>query len=220
MDFEIRSPEKSTYKFNEVTSITGVKPYVLRFWESEFGQIQPAYSEDGQKFYHNNDVELIGQIKKLLFEEKMSIPEAKKFLEEELKKAQFASETSESVELEEVFSATVEGNEETEETEKIEVFEAVPLSARSEELNTNLKDALEEIILKNSSSHTEEKIEDKQSFADVQIKAEQVVQKVTDNFKAENRHFSDQDVVSLVTAKKKLSNLLGKIDDICNQHHW
>ena len=41
MEFDIQAPEKSTYKFNEVTSITGVKPYVLRFWESEFDIIKP-----------------------------------------------------------------------------------------------------------------------------------------------------------------------------------
>lgn len=73
-------PNKSTFKFQELTPITGVKPYVIRFWETEFDDISPLTSDSGQKLYARKDVETILKIKKLLFEEKMSIPEAKSAL--------------------------------------------------------------------------------------------------------------------------------------------
>jgi len=206
MDFEIRSPEKSTYKFNEVTSITGVKPYVLRFWESEFGQIQPAFSEDGQKFYGKDDVELIGQIKVLLFEEKMSIPEAKKHLAEELKK----------VEVQRVEFQRAEEQQLAASTPSSIALEEVSSTNSLSDKAMDLKDALDQIINKNSVElHAEEP-----DLNNIQLKAEQVVQKVTASFNADNRHYSDQDVVNLVMAKKKMSNLLGQIEDICTKHNW
>ena len=70
-------PNKSTFKFQELTPITGVKPYVIRFWETEFEEIAPVTSDSGQKLYARKDVEAIFKIKTLLFDEKMSIHEAK-----------------------------------------------------------------------------------------------------------------------------------------------
>lgn len=70
-------PNKSNFKFQELTPITGVKPYVIRFWETEFSDINPVTSDSGQKLYARKDVETILKIKKLLFENKMTIPEAK-----------------------------------------------------------------------------------------------------------------------------------------------
>ncbi len=70
-------PNKSNFKFQELTPITGVKPYVIRFWETEFPAISPVTSDSGQKLYARKDVEMILKIKKLLFEDKMTIPEAK-----------------------------------------------------------------------------------------------------------------------------------------------
>ncbi len=70
-------PNKSVFKFQELTPITGVKPYVIRFWETEFEDIIPVTSDTGEKLYGRRDVELLLKIKKLLFEDKLSIPEAK-----------------------------------------------------------------------------------------------------------------------------------------------
>ena len=70
-------PNKSNFKFQELTPITGVKPYVIRFWETEFPEIAPLTSDEGQKIYARKDVEAILKVKKLLFEDKLSIPEAK-----------------------------------------------------------------------------------------------------------------------------------------------
>ena len=70
-------PNKSNFKFQELTPITGVKPYVIRFWETEFEDISPVTSDSGQRLYARKDVEAILKIKKLLFEEKLTIQEAK-----------------------------------------------------------------------------------------------------------------------------------------------
>lgn len=70
-------PPKSTFRFSELPAITGIKPYVLRFWETEFEEIVPLTDEAGEKHYSRADVEMILQIKSLLFDEKLSINEAK-----------------------------------------------------------------------------------------------------------------------------------------------
>ena len=49
------SKTSNDYQFKELSSLTGVKPYVLRFWESEFEQISPSLGEDGTKTYSEND---------------------------------------------------------------------------------------------------------------------------------------------------------------------
>lgn len=73
----VEIPNKSSFKINEVCALTGVKSYVLRFWESEFEEIAPLESSSGQKLYEYRDIEAILLIKKLLFEDKMSIERAK-----------------------------------------------------------------------------------------------------------------------------------------------
>ena len=81
MSNQIEIPNKSHFKLNEVCSLTGVKPYVLRFWESEFDHISPVLSSSGQKLFEHKDIEAIAFIKKLLFEDKMSIEKAKSELD-------------------------------------------------------------------------------------------------------------------------------------------
>ncbi len=73
----VEIPNKSMFKVDEVCSITGIRPYVLRFWETEFECITPATSSTGQKLYEHRDIEVIALIKKLLFDDKMSVERAK-----------------------------------------------------------------------------------------------------------------------------------------------
>lgn len=74
---EVQIPNKSHFTMNEVCSLTQVKPYVLRFWETEFEEISPEAHESGQKLFRHSDIEAIFAIKKLLFEDKLKIEEAK-----------------------------------------------------------------------------------------------------------------------------------------------
>jgi DNA-binding transcriptional MerR regulator len=73
-------PEKTYYRIGEVARITGVKPYVLRFWESEFKAIVPPKSRSQQRMYRRRDIETILLIKHLLYEERFTIEGARKRL--------------------------------------------------------------------------------------------------------------------------------------------
>ncbi|MCD6585269.1 MAG: MerR family transcriptional regulator [Desulfobacteraceae bacterium] len=73
-------PDKLYFKIGEVTAITDLAAYVLRFWESEFNIISPKRTESGQRLYRKVDVESILKIKHLLYEKKFTIEGAKKFL--------------------------------------------------------------------------------------------------------------------------------------------
>jgi DNA-binding transcriptional MerR regulator len=75
-------PEKLYYKIGEVSQITGVEPYVLRYWESEFRIINPERSRSKQRLYTRKDLETILEIKRLLYEERYTIEGAKKRLME------------------------------------------------------------------------------------------------------------------------------------------
>jgi DNA-binding transcriptional MerR regulator len=73
---------KLYYRIGEVSRITGVKPYVLRYWESEFRWMAPQKSRSRQRLYRKKDIEMIVLIKKLLYEERFTIAGARKRLKE------------------------------------------------------------------------------------------------------------------------------------------
>lgn len=75
-------PERLFYRIGEVAELAGVKPYVLRYWESEFPGISPQKSASGQRVYRRADVELILVIKHLLYGERYSIEGARRRLRE------------------------------------------------------------------------------------------------------------------------------------------
>ncbi len=75
-------PQKMYFKIGEVSEISGVKPHVLRYWESEFKVAKPMRSRAQQRVYKKSDVHKILLIKKLLYEDKYSIAGAKKKLRE------------------------------------------------------------------------------------------------------------------------------------------
>jgi DNA-binding transcriptional MerR regulator len=71
------------YKIGDVCRIADVQPYVLRYWESEFPVLAPDRSVPGPRTYSARELELIGQIKRLLYDEGYTIAGAKKRLEAE-----------------------------------------------------------------------------------------------------------------------------------------
>ncbi len=73
---------KRYYRIGEVSKLTGVKPYVLRYWESEFRWMAPAKSKSKQRLYRQKDIETILLIKKLLHEQRYTIAGARKKLRE------------------------------------------------------------------------------------------------------------------------------------------
>jgi len=72
------SYDRLYYRIGEVSRITGLKPHVLRYWESEFKVIKPHKGGSLQRLYRRKDLELIVKIKKLLYEEGFTIAGAKK----------------------------------------------------------------------------------------------------------------------------------------------
>ncbi|MCR4286396.1 MAG: MerR family transcriptional regulator [Deltaproteobacteria bacterium] len=79
---KMQIPDKLYFKIGEVSKITKVMPYVLRYWESEFRIISPKKSLSRQRVYTKNDIELILEIKKLLYKEKFTLEGAKKRIKE------------------------------------------------------------------------------------------------------------------------------------------
>lgn len=75
-------PDKLYFKIGEVASLTEVKPHVLRYWESEFKMISPRKSKTNQRVYSRGDVELIVEIRRLLYDEKFTLEGAKKRVRE------------------------------------------------------------------------------------------------------------------------------------------
>jgi DNA-binding transcriptional MerR regulator len=80
-------PDKFHFKIGEVSRILGVKPYVLRFWETEF-RITPAKNRSRHRVYKRQDVEALLEIKRLLYEERFTIEGARVKLKEQLKDRQ------------------------------------------------------------------------------------------------------------------------------------
>ncbi len=75
-------PHKLYFRIGEVARIVGVKPYVLRYWESEFAVLRPEKTASGHRLYRRRDVEILLDIKRLLYDEKFTISGAKKRLRE------------------------------------------------------------------------------------------------------------------------------------------
>jgi DNA-binding transcriptional MerR regulator len=80
-------PNKLYFRIGDVAKLAGIKPYVLRFWETEFPGLGPKKSGTGHRLYRRKDVELVLEIKRLLYEKRYTIEGARKFLESKPKPA-------------------------------------------------------------------------------------------------------------------------------------
>ncbi|MDP8979873.1 MAG: MerR family transcriptional regulator [Acidobacteriota bacterium] len=74
-------PDKLYFRIGDVSRLAGIKPYVLRFWETEFPGLGPKKSGTGHRLYRRKDVELVLEIKRLLYEKRYTIEGARKFLD-------------------------------------------------------------------------------------------------------------------------------------------
>jgi len=77
-------PDKLYFRIGEVSAILGVKPYVVRFWESEFG-LAPAKNSSRHRVYRRRDIETLLEIRRLLYEERFTIEGARRKLRERLR---------------------------------------------------------------------------------------------------------------------------------------
>ena len=74
-------PDKLYFRIGEVARQAGIKPYVLRFWETEFSALDPKKSGTGHRLYRRKEVQLVLEIKRLLYEKRYTIEGARKFLD-------------------------------------------------------------------------------------------------------------------------------------------
>jgi DNA-binding transcriptional MerR regulator len=73
-------PDKVYFRIGEVSQLAQTKPYVLRYWETEFPSLRPAKTRSGHRLYRRKDVELVFEIRRLLYEEGFTIEGARKQL--------------------------------------------------------------------------------------------------------------------------------------------
>lgn len=73
-------PDKEYFTIGEVARLTGVKPYVLRYWEKAFGLVRPARRGSGHRRFSRRDVDAVGQIRVLIYDRRMTLEGAKKEL--------------------------------------------------------------------------------------------------------------------------------------------
>src|SRR5271157_6192055 len=77
------SDETRCYRIGEVSRLTALKPFVLRYWETEFPMLEPVKSANGHRLYRQEDVEMVLRIKRLLYDEGFTIAGARRHLREQ-----------------------------------------------------------------------------------------------------------------------------------------
>lgn len=78
----VEIPNKLYFRIGDVSRLTGIKSYVLRYWETEFGSLAPKKSGTNQRLYRRKDVEMVLEIKHLLYEKRFTIEGARTFLQQ------------------------------------------------------------------------------------------------------------------------------------------
>jgi DNA-binding transcriptional MerR regulator len=76
-------PAKSLFRIGEVSRLTSTKPFVLRYWETEFPMLQPVKSPKGHRLYRREDIDTVFTIKRLLYDEGFTIAGARRLLRDQ-----------------------------------------------------------------------------------------------------------------------------------------
>lgn len=77
-------PQKQFYTIGEVSRITGVRPHILRYWESRGKMLRPTRRKSRHRLYRPADIQLIFELKRLREEEKMTLPAMRRQLKEQV----------------------------------------------------------------------------------------------------------------------------------------
>lgn len=75
--------ERKFYRIGEVSRLAALKPFVLRYWETEFDMLEPVKSSSGHRLYRQEDVDMVFRIKRLLYDEGFTIAGARRHLREQ-----------------------------------------------------------------------------------------------------------------------------------------
>jgi DNA-binding transcriptional MerR regulator len=95
-------PDKRYFRIGEVSALTGLETYVLRYWETEFSEIKPVRSRAGQRLYRRQDIETVFQIKALLYGKRFTIAGAKQYLKARRQVANLHDDDSPPITIEEL----------------------------------------------------------------------------------------------------------------------
>src|SRR5687768_6565684 len=87
---------KEYYSIGEVCEITGLKPHVLRYWETQFKGLQPVKNRAGNRAYRRREIEMVQLVKSLLYDQKFTIEGARRRLDEMKKDEALAGSLEES----------------------------------------------------------------------------------------------------------------------------
>lgn len=104
-------PPQTYFSIGEVSQLTLVKPYVIRYWESQFGALRPPRRESGQRKFTQKEVNLILRIKDLLHGKRFTIAGAKRILQQEARRGQ-TTPNAEPIDISFAGTAEVVSNEE------------------------------------------------------------------------------------------------------------
>src|SRR3984885_4034425 len=80
---ELIVPDKNFFRIGEASRLTATKPFVLRYWETEFPMLQPVKSPKGHRLYRREDIDTVFTIKRLLYDEGFTIAGARRHLRDE-----------------------------------------------------------------------------------------------------------------------------------------
>lgn len=97
---EVPIPDKLYFRIGEVSDLAQTKPYVLRYWETEFPTLKPVKSRSGHRLYRRQDVETVLEIRRLLYGEGFTIEGARKHL---------AGNSQKSAEQKDLFRSSMDG---------------------------------------------------------------------------------------------------------------
>ncbi|MEO6695915.1 MAG: MerR family transcriptional regulator [Ignavibacteria bacterium] len=132
--------KKLYYSISEVSRITELEQYVLRYWETEFEHLRPAKNLSGNRIYTNKDIKLILYIKKLLREEKYTIEGAKKLIKNYSTKEEDPENIKQTAMVQKILKPTSSGQNE------LSLFKNEQMSKNDEvSKNENLKEDLIEL---------------------------------------------------------------------------
>ena len=206
MSNQVRIPAKSTFKQNEVCQITGVKPYVLKFWEEQFEEINPITSAVGKKLYEHGDIEAIALVKQLLFDYKLSIDDAKKEIKIRLKTNADEKEETDSSENNSTIPVEI--------AHELKDAKLLNDQAIDSQVQQDLEDFEQTIVHEINKSSEVNKFESKefdQNHFEHGSILDQVIEKKTaesKQIKIKKSQFTDKDKQNLILAKAKLQNML------------
>ena len=96
---QARDIKKLYYSISEVSEITSLKQYVLRYWETEFSQLKPNKNKAGNRAYRSHDIDIILEIKSLLYDRKFTIKGAQQYLNKTTEKSNIITEQKRIIKL-------------------------------------------------------------------------------------------------------------------------